>query len=100
MPQQNAQPFGAQPACPSPDKLLAYTEDALSFIAREHVRSHLVSCDFCGAATQLLSQHRPSAETPLTPPSETRVPAHILLLARHLLPRARHDGHRLGRHVA
>ncbi len=100
MPHPYTQPFGAQPACPTPDKLLAYKEDALSFIAREHVRRHLISCDFCGAALHLLSKHPPSAEPLLTPTHETRVPAQVLLLARQLLPRRRHESRRPGRRVA
>lgn len=100
MPQPDAQPFGAHDACPTSEKLLAYKNDALSFIAREHVRLHLVSCDFCGAALQLLSKHAAPTELVFTTERERRVPAHVLLLARRLLPATRCDDERRGRRVA
>jgi len=100
MPHPLTEPFGAQAACPSPDKLSAYKEDALSFIAREHVRLHLASCDFCGAALQLLSTQSRSAKAPCAPPSPARMPLRILLLAARLLPAAQSDASARARRVA
>jgi hypothetical protein len=78
MPQTIPQGFGAQTACPTAEKLRAYGEGSLPFMPHEQVRLHLTTCDFCGAALQLLSRHT-SAEQTHAPSS---IPLHLRLLAQ------------------
>jgi anti-sigma factor ChrR (cupin superfamily) len=48
--------FGPRDTCPDQLTLAAYSADTLSVMMRERVGAHLQVCDFCGAASQLLTR--------------------------------------------
>src|SRR6187549_2660267 len=67
--------------CPSATKLVTYSCNDLSSKEMEHVRVHLLRCDFCSAELSLLTRHPPVSEEVLTPV----MPNHLRLLAKALL---------------
>lgn len=64
-----------------------HTETLLTFSARARrggrVAEHVRSCDFCGAAAQLLSRHAPRADS--LPSASLAMPAPLRRLAEDIL---------------
>jgi hypothetical protein len=73
--------FGPRDACPDPVLLAAYSADTLSLLMRERVGAHLQVCDFCGAASQLLTRLPSEAAAQ----DAVELPLSLRLLAQTLL---------------
>lgn len=67
--------------CPTSQALLAYHRSALTTEGHVYIKDHLVSCDFCSAELQLLTQYRNDVEEY----SFAEMPAQLRRLAEDLL---------------
>lgn len=59
--------FRKRGSCPDSETLRALRSGTLHFMARKQAAAHVQSCDFCSAASQLLSEHAPQGEPPRSP---------------------------------
>jgi hypothetical protein len=75
--------FCKQATCPSSETLLSYQRAGLAAEQRAWVASHLATCDFCGAESQLLTRHSTTVEKYVV----TNIPLHLRRLAEALLGR-------------
>lgn len=77
----NASHFGPRSTCPEQGLLTAFHADKLSHLLRERVGSHVQVCDFCGAASQLLTRlpSEAAAQDAVELPLSLRLLAQILL---------------------
>jgi anti-sigma factor RsiW len=73
--------FAHTSACPTAETLLTYAVNGLTAAERTAVEQHLSACDFCDAATRLLTRHGSALEP--APPA-AKLPLCVLLLARQL----------------
>jgi hypothetical protein len=82
--------FARRSACPCVETILALGSGSLTPRAREQANTHLLACDFCGACSQMLSNHtprestaHPTARKRMGAPthSHTRAPLFLLTLA-------------------
>ncbi|HVG28975.1 MAG TPA: hypothetical protein VM864_04570 [Pyrinomonadaceae bacterium] len=80
--------FGPRETCPDQELLAAYSAGWLNPLTRERVGAHLRVCDFCGAASQLLTW------LPLEAAAQDAVelPLSLGLLAQTLLALHSRDG--------
>jgi anti-sigma factor ChrR (cupin superfamily) len=74
-------PFGPRDTCPDQALLAAHNAGALSPLMQERVGSHLQACDFCGAASQLLTRLPSEAAAQ----DAVELPLSLRLLAQTLL---------------
>ena len=89
-------PFGPRDTCPDQALLAAYGADTLSLLMRERVGSHLQACDFCGAASQLLTQLPSEAAAQ----DAVELPLSLRLLAQTILSSHSREGGEQRRNVA
>jgi hypothetical protein len=92
----NASHFGPRGTCPDQGLLTAYRADTLSHLLRERVDAHLQVCDFCGAASQLLT-HLPSEAAAQ---DAVELPLSLRLLAQTILGSHNRAGGERRRNVA
>lgn len=71
-------------SCPDSETLLALRSGTLPFMARKQAAAHVQSCDFCSAASQLLSKHAPQGEPTWLP---VEMPLALRLYAQTVLSR-------------
>ena len=83
MPSTSTARFRKLRTCPHTETLLTFCRGARSAALAGRVAEHVESCDFCGAAAQLLSRHAPTADAP--PFDAHALPAHLRRLAEDLL---------------
>jgi len=75
--------FRKRASCPSSQELLGYHLSSVTNEQRSRVQTHLLSCDFCNAELQLLTQHRGDVEEDTL----VEMPAQLRRLAEQLLRR-------------
>jgi hypothetical protein len=73
--------FGPRDTCPDQVLLAAYSDDTLNHLLRERVGAHLQVCDFCSAASQLLTRLPSGAAAQ----DAVELPLSLRLLAQTLL---------------
>jgi hypothetical protein len=54
--------FGKDKSCPPSETVLFYVEDAVAPRLQKKVRSHISTCDFCGAEAQLFRKMADQAQ--------------------------------------
>ena len=79
MPSKSTARFRKLRTCPQTETLLTFCLEARAGSVAEHVES----CDFCGAAAQMLSRHAPAAGA--LPLAAHAMPANLRRLAEDVL---------------
>src|ERR1043166_1107920 len=69
--------------CPQSEALSLYCQGGTTPVRRASIAAHLSSCDFCGAAPQLLSRFPPPPNPP--PSAALKPPGHLRRLAEDVL---------------
>lgn len=80
--------FSKNSNCPSSEKLLAFQKGEARISVSEHIRRHLVECEFCSAEIELYSRHQPAAHEPVR---KTDIPPSLRELAEALLSHKHRD---------
>lgn len=83
MPSTSTARFRKLRTCPQTETLLTFCRGAHRAARGGRVAEHVESCDFCGAAVQLLSRHAPTPEA--LPLAAHAMPAHLRRLAEDVL---------------
>ena len=89
MPSTSTARFRKLRTCPQTETLLTFCRGAHAPARGGRVAEHVESCDFCGAAVQLLSRHAPTAEA--LPLAACAMPAHLRRLAEDVLAEPSYD---------
>jgi hypothetical protein len=84
MPSSSTARFRKLRTCPHTETLLTFCRGARPAARGGRVAEHVESCDFCGAAAQMLSRHAPTANA-LPVASAHALPAHLRRLAEDVL---------------
>lgn len=79
--------FSKNPNCPSSEKLLAFQKGETRISVSEHIRRHLIECEFCSAEIELYSRH-PQADEPVR---KADIPPYLFELAEALLSHRHKD---------
>lgn len=73
--------FSKNSNCPSSEKLLAFQKGETRISVSEHIRRHLIECEFCAAEIELYSRH-PQDNDPVR---KAEIPPDLFELAEALL---------------
>lgn len=79
--------FSKNSNCPSSEKLLAFQKGEARISVSEHIRRHLIECEFCSAEIELYSRH-PPADAPI---GKADIPPSLRELAEALLSHKNRD---------